>query len=832
MSRVIQSIRRIKAQTILVPVVFIVFSATAGDQTLSGTGQRRIQIPDSLMQKLGSGLLEFQINEKIQGAAERPEIQGSDQIRVNIYASTFPTPIEMNRLKDLGATPHPESWIPPLENHPYGFFLAEISSRLLVRMMALPFVKRVETAEQTARPQNNLAYKAIKADLVWARGYTGSGVKVAILDSGLDYDPVNSDLPPVFESRDYSAYPTLDATIENTVTGHGTYIAGSLLGRGILSAANTGNGGGAFKGVAPDASLAFIKIGRDSDGGATFSAMEAALNAAVNVYHADVITLSYGGWGVYNDGSESTDQVIDECYRRGVSVFVSAGNEANTRRHYSNTVAPLDSSGFIQVNVLPGVLNGMRLKFNLVWRDGAAASNALSLRYYDVNLHRIPYIITGITTESVRGTESQMSFYSNLLSTPGTYYLKVYNSSPNEVFYHLFERGDNRFVQFEHPDPNFTICCPSTADHAMSVGAWTTRKVWQAADGNSYQSGGGEETVNALSGFSSRGPRVDWATKPDITAPGTAVISIRDRDINTAVNASWIDNDGVIGSGAANYYVVQGTSMACPVAAGAAALLLSRNPSMTPQEVYDALTHGARSDSYTGAVPNTVWGYGKLNVDTVFVPSVLLEARVFLEGAYSAAGDTMRWDLQKSGVIPLTSPYANDARSVSSIPPKVVDWVLVQLRATPTGAAVVSRSTFLRNDGRLVADDGTASKIVLEAPPGNYYLVIKHRNHLAVMSAGSVALSASGSTPYDFSSGSGMFYGTGGAKQIKTGVWGMIGGNANNANSVINILDASAVKSKLSKAGYLNEDTTLSRVVNVLDNTLVKINLSKASRVP
>jgi subtilisin family serine protease len=831
MSPVIQSFRRIKTPTILIPVVFIVFSAMAGDQTLSGIDQRRIQIPDSLVQKLGSGLLEMQVNESLQNEADHPEIQGVDKIRVNIYMSSLPAPAEMNLLENQGATPYPESWIPPLDNHRYGFFLAEIPSRLLVRIMALPFVKRIETAEQTALPQNNNAYKAIKADLMWAKGYTGAGVKVAILDSGLDYDPVNSDLPPVFEGRDYSAYPTLDATLENTVTGHGTYITGSLLGRGVLSAANTGNGGGSFKGVAPAANLAFIKIGRDSDGGATFSAMEAALNAAVNVYHANIITLSYGGWGVYNDGSESTDQVIDDCYGKGVSVFVSAGNEGNSQRHYSNVVAPLDSSGFIQVNVLPGIVKGTRLKFNLVWRDGTATSNALSIRYYNANLNRIPYIVYGTTTESLRGTESLMSFYSNLLNETGTYYLKVYNSSPNEVFYHIFERGDSRFVQFQYPDPNFTICCPSTADHAMSVGAWTTRKIWQASDGNSYQSGA-EETVNAISSFSGRGPRVDWATKPDITAPGTAVISIRDRDVNTTVNASWVDNDGVIGSGAANYFVVQGTSMACPIAAGAAALLLSKNPSMTPQEVYDALTHSARFDSYTGAVPNTVWGYGKLNVDLVTDSNVTLEAKVFLEGAYSASGDTMRWDLRKGGNVPLTSPYANDARTVSSIPYKIVDWVLIQLRTTPTGAAVISRSVFLRNDGRLVADDGITTKIALEIPAGNYYLVIRHRNHLAVMSSGSLALSALGSILYDFAAGSGMFYGTGGAKQIETGVWGMIGGNANNANNMINILDAAAVKSKLAKVGYLNEDTTLSRVVNVMDNSLVKLNLSKASRVP
>jgi hypothetical protein len=253
---------------------------------------------------------------------------------------------------------------------------------------------------------------------------------------------------------------------------------------------------------------------------------------------------------------------------------------------------------------------------------------------------------------------------------------------------------------------------------------------------------------------------------------------------------------------------------------------------MTPQQLYDSLTGRARSDSYTGAVPNSVWGYGKLNVDSVFAPTCGLEAKVFLEGAYSASGDTMRWDLRKGGDVPLTSPYPQDARTVPAIPLKIVDWVLVQLRATPSGAAVISKSVFLKNNGRLVADDGVTAKIALDVPAGNYYLVIRHRNHLAVMSAEPVALSPSGSAVVDFTAAAGMTYGAGGSKPVKTDVWGMIGGNANSSNNMINILDASAVKSKLSKVGYLTEDVTLSRVVNVLDNALVKSNLSKASRVP
>jgi len=805
------------------------FSAFAGEQSVSGTDNRRITIPESLMHKLGSGLLEMQLNERLEAASEHPQIQKADKIGVNIYMLSYPNKIETNLLNQLGVTLYRDSWTPPADGHPYGFFLAEIPSQMVLRVMALPFVKRIESGEQTAAPQSNNAYKAIKADLVWAKGYTGTGVKVAILDSGLDTNPVNPDLPASFEKMDYSAYPTLDGTVENTVTGHGTYITGSLLCGGNLSASNTGNGGGAYKGMAPDANLVFLKIGKDSDGSATFSAIEAALSAAVNVYHANLITLSYGGWGVYNDGSESTDQVIDQCFQQGVPVFVSAGNEANSARHYSNAVNPHDSSGYIQVNVMPGVVSGTRLKFNLIWRDGSAVSKALSIRYYDASGNRVPNIVYGNTTESLRGTESLMSYHGTLLTGPATYYLKVYNTSSNVVFYHIFERGESRFIQFQYPDPNFTICCPSTADHAMSVGAWTTRKIWQASNGNSYQSGGAPETVDDIASFSSRGPRIDFAQKPDITAPGTAIISIRDRDVNTAVNASWVDNDGVIGSGDANYFVVQGTSLACPVAAGAAALLLNKDPLMTPQAVYDTLKSHSRSDSYTGTVPNSIWGFGKINIDSVFSSKVLMEAKVLLEGPYSASGDTMKWNLRKTRLVPSTSPYAEDRRTVTSVPNAIVDWVLIQLRYVPNGPTIASKSAFLRKDGRIVTDDGSTPRITLEAPPGQYYLVVRHRNHCSGMSANKVTLSSTNSTLYDFTI-SNMFYGTNPAK-LKNGSWCLFAGDANQDGGVY-AEDYLRYRLTLGKKGYLDADFNLDGGVYAEDYLLYRINLGKKSGVP
>ena len=160
-----------------------------------------------------------------------------------------------------------------------------------------------------------------------------------------------------------------------------------------------------------------------------------------------------------------------------------------------------------------------------------------------------------------------------------------------------------------------------------------------------------------------------------------------------------------------------------------------------------------------------VYGTVDCGADEHHPTYLLLQTKIFLEGAYNSGNGTMNASLGNN--IPLTSPYTEDARTVSEIPSNVVDWVLLQLRETANGSAVFSKSVFLHKDGRIVADDGTTGEIELTAPEGNYYIVIKHRNHLAVMSANTVLLSLTNSTLYDFTTGSNKFYGNGGAKNLE-----------------------------------------------------------------
>jgi len=309
-------------------------------------------------------------------------ISSAEELKENvvIYMSEYPTSEQITQLEDRNIDCYLDVWTPAMENHPYGFFLANMPVTQLNDVLSFAFIKKMDTAEYESYPQNNTAAIAINSDDVWLAGYDGTGVKVAVLDSGLDDFYDGTDLQATYSKKDYSAYPTLDDDVANSTTGHGTHVAGSVLGRGNLSSSRSdeGNGATAFKGSAPDASLIFLKIGGDVSSGASSSAMIGAMNDAVTIYGADILTMSYGGWHTYHDGSEATEQKVDWVYAQGVPFFISAGNSADDAQHYSGTVAAGGSTGYIAITTE----TGSALTFNTVWYDGLGTRNDLYMQYY------------------------------------------------------------------------------------------------------------------------------------------------------------------------------------------------------------------------------------------------------------------------------------------------------------------------------------------------------------------------------------------------------------------------------------------------------------------
>jgi hypothetical protein len=160
-------------------------------------------------------------------------------------------------------------------------------------------------------------------------------------------------------------------------------------------------------------------------------------------------------------------------------------------------------------------------------------------------------------------------------------------------------------------DNSYSLGVPGTATEAITVGSYTLKYRWRS-NGGALGFTGANPTDN-LSSFSSRGPRRDGLMKPDLTAPGQIVGSARSS--NQPADANFDDPSNL-------YTFNQGTSMATPVVAGCAALLLQQKPSADWSEIRNALTGTATKDTYTGNAANNDWGHGKTDVYRAMVSLV------------------------------------------------------------------------------------------------------------------------------------------------------------------------------------------------------------------
>ena len=175
-------------------------------------------------------------------------------------------------------------------------------------------------------------------------------------------------------------------------------------------------------------------------------------------------------------------------------------------------------------------------------------------------------------------------------------------------------------------------------------------------------------------------------------------------------------------------------------------------------------------------------------LDGVFRSIIIANLKVYLQGPY-AGGGFMTTTLSTNTLIPLnsndaysTTVYGYTASIVGSIPNSdIVDWVLVELRTgDASGTKVATRAGFLKSDGTIVDTNGVSPLQFAGLGDGNYYVVVRHRNHLAIMSASAIPLS-SNSALYDFSTAQLQAYGTNPmADLLGNGtVFGMIAGDAN-----------------------------------------------------
>jgi hypothetical protein len=186
------------------------------------------------------------------------------------------------------------------------------------------------------------------------------------------------------------------------------------------------------------------------------------------------------------------------------------------------------------------------------------------------------------------------------------------------------------------------------------------------------------------------------------------------------------------------------------------------------------------------------------------------------------------------GVIPATDPYLGTTTVKGSLPETMVDWVLVELRSTASGATVAQAVGCLLADGSVTDTTGVngLSFVGLESSSA-YYIVVKHRNHLAIMSSSAVSIDESNTEDYDFTV-SGAAYGGDvlAVKQVGS-EYAMIASDSD-GNGLVQTTDKNGYwATQVGQAGYKSADFDMNGFVQTTDKSgYYENNVGKASQVP
>ena len=405
----------------------------------------------------------------------------------------------------------------------------------------------------------------IEAPAAWASGYKGQGVKVGIFDSGIDVD--HPDLT-VVGGIDLVG----DGNGLDDCNGHGTHVAG------IVAARDNGR---YTVGVAPRAELYSMRLADCAWAGGSIAKMIQGIEWAID-NGMDVVNMSFGfgiqGVPTPTAFSEAADAAFDAAYARGVVLIAASGNSSTPYVGYpaahgaviavgatdeADNLATFSQWGTDQELTAPGVNN---LSSYMVGQGQETSVTVDSDN--DRELEAIALLFAGMTDK--RGI-TEATVYAGL----GTAVEFASVDCTGKIA--LMTRGGPTFAE--------------KATAAMNAGC-AAAIIHNNQPGNFNGTLGTETTADGRA----------WIPVVSITLEDG--LYLKDQIDSRATTTTLLNAPG-------NLAIFSGTSMASPNASGVAALVLSKNLLLSPDEVRAILHASANDLGAPGWDP--VFGYGRVN---------------------------------------------------------------------------------------------------------------------------------------------------------------------------------------------------------------------------
>ncbi|MGM0854827.1 MAG: S8 family serine peptidase [Bacillota bacterium] len=429
----------------------------------------------------------------------------------------------------------------------------------------------------------------LKVDQLHKEGITGDGIKVGVIDTGVDYnhpdlkdaykggyDFVDDDSDPMeatYEDWKNTSEPEFSYTGSSYYTSHGTHVSGTIVGQ------NENDSEVSVEGVAPDADLYVYRVLGPYGSGYTedvLAGIEKSIQDGM-----DVINLSLGA--AINDPYYPTSTALNYAVLNGVTAVVSAGNSGPNDFTLGSpgTAALALTVGASDVPVSQTTFTGQGS--NGWTTDIVSMARGYAHKFTSLEEQTLELVDVGLgypEDYENKNVEGKIAFVQR-----GDFAL-------NDKVKFAKEHGANAVIMYNNVEGHIGYNLGESVNYvpafSMTKAAGEELKAAITNGSTSFTFTHLEESFtkgDQLADFSSRGPvNKSYDMKPEVVAPGVSVLS--------TFPSYMIDPEKTDDYQYA-YSRLSGTSMASPFTAGVAALLLGENPDLEPADIKTLLMNSA-----------------------------------------------------------------------------------------------------------------------------------------------------------------------------------------------------------------------------------------------